>query len=217
MKNNNVKSWVCVNQNGTYKGDKTNLNKRKCWLIFGAVIVFLILATSIVLSVVFGVEINKLKSSQQQTFLTPLNVELFENQSNTMAISLLNNIVSGVSYNQQVKMVGSNLKSEQVVRCKTKLINSNNQEFDVVLTAPNNWILGTDGYYYFNGRVNGLTEQLIFDQIILPEGFSSNTKNKGSHYLIVTVECLNFSSAFAKNVWNSAPSDWLNSFGSGIE
>lgn len=203
-------------ENTEEKNKKIVISKTtKYGFISALIILAVLLVSSIVINFFQLVEYKKLQEEGVHTLLNVAEINVVENGSNSVGVSLLNDIISSVTYPQLVKMKSGVLNNAQVVRAKAMLINCDGEFYSVELGELNNWVEGADGYKYFNGVIDSSTEFIVSQQITLPEKFSSNNNNHNSHVLIVTIECLDFNNAVASKVWTTAPTEWLLEFGSG--
>lgn len=215
---NNVSIASTQNQAKTSatSSNQTVISKvKKYAFIWALIAVCVALIVSAVFNIFLSVKLSEFKNENQHSLLNSLNLDVAVNESVVKSVTLLNNIVSGIEYPQQVKVGGSKLVNEQVVRAKATLTNSDGEEFAVFLEPEVGWIEGDDGYVYFNGVVSNLTESFLTKKITLPEKFSSSTKNELTHTLTFVVESLNYSNGYASLIWQGAPAVWLETFGGG--
>ncbi len=219
MKINNKTSLKNKKEKELIKNDNNNQTllskKAKTWIVVGVILFSLLFAISVGFNIYGAMVINDLTKSQVQSLLSDCGINLKENQTQCVGISLLNNTIGGVEYPQQIKLKSGELENSVVVRIKAILINSDGKEYNVELKNSNEYVLGDDNYYYLNNVVNNQTENLLINGFILPNSFSVNNKISNSHIIVVYAETLSYDSGYANKIWENAPSEWLINYGSG--
>ncbi len=179
---------------------------------FCAVLTLMVVSTT--LNIVLGVKINAFNLNQNQTFLMPLGVDVSNNGSATKSVTMLSNIVGGVSYPQQVSISGAN-NSSQVVRAKAIVTNHLGEVFNAQIVPETGWEAGVDGYVYFNGVLNAGDVNVLTKQITLPSGFITLEGCEKNHVLTFVVESLNFDDGYAGLIWEGAPTLWAETYAFG--
>ena len=162
-------------------------------------------------SIIITNENRQLKANIGQGLTKNSEIVLGENQSQVAAISIVNNVVSGVNYPQKISINSNYIVSAQVLRAKAQVISSDCEVFDCEIKATNNWIKGGDGYYYYLNVVNSPDTFLLCEEVMLPIGFSIQNKNKNKHVLVVSAETITFNLGIITSVWGEAPKNWLYS------
>ncbi len=174
-------------------------------LIMLVFILFIVALIGVICGVTFGIEYYNLLPQIKHSFLSPVSVELVDNQSSLVTVSVLPNTMGNVDYNQLVKLNSSKLTTNQLVRGKVVITKHDGSVIDITLKNTDNWVKGSDGYYYYLGVVNSKSEVEFVDKLTLPTGVSDRF-----NYITFFVECINDDVGLANLVWKSAPLEWID-------
>lgn len=185
------------------------LKLTKITLIVLYVITVISLIGVSVYSIILTNQNQQLKQNMKQNFTKNGEVQVVDNQSSVVAFSMVNNVVSGVEYPQNVAINCNNLKDQSFIRAKANIISSDGDNYLTKLIVNSNWIVGDDGYYYYKNMVVPADTFELCGRVELPLGFSVENKSENKHVLVVTVETLPNNYDLIERVWVSAPNSWL--------
>lgn len=191
------------------KPNKGMLKTTKVVLITLYVLTVLALIGVSVYSIVLSNFNNQLMQNVKHDFTKQAEVKIVENESSVVALSMVNNVISGVEYPQNVAINCNNLKNDVFIRAKANVLSSDGDNYLAKLTVNSNWIVGDDGYYYYKNKVIPADNIELCSRVELPLGFSVENQSKNKHILVVTVETLLDNYNVISNSWINAPSSWL--------
>lgn len=191
------------------KPNKGMLKTIKVVLITLYVLTVLALIGVSVYSIVLSNFNNQLMQNVKHDFTKQAEVKIVENESSVVALSMVNNVISGVEYPQNVAINCNNLKNDVFIRAKANVLSSDGDNYLTKLTVNSNWIVGDDGYYYYKNKVIPADNIELCSRVELPLGFSVENQSKNKHILVVTVETLLDNYDIISNSWINAPSSWL--------
>lgn len=191
------------------KPNKGMLKTTKVVLITLYILTVLALIGVSVYSIVLSNFNNQLMQNVKHDFTKQAEVKIVENESSVVALSMVNNVISGVEYPQNVAINCNNLKNDVFIRAKANVLSSDGDNYLTKLTVNSNWIVGDDGYYYYKNKVIPADNIELCSRVELPLGFSVENQSKNKHILVVTVETLLDNYNVISNSWINAPSSWL--------
>lgn len=129
-------------------------------------------------------------------------VDLLPNSSNTAAFTFKGAAIRGVYYQHPIMAQMTVTSQNFVVRAKMT-VQTESQQIPVQIATDSNWIVGDDGYAYFENLVTGGQKILVANGYVLPDFCADQSK---SYNLCLIVETLEQNTDFDK-IW-SLPQDF---------
>jgi len=120
------------------------------------------------------------------------------------------------TYTQPIGISVPTNTSQSVLRCKLTLSNTGEAtSFPVKATTSDTWSLNEDDdYYYYNGKAASGDSIDFCTQIEVPKELTNLDANK-IYTITFQVEAIQYANGAASEVWTTAPSDWIESYGKG--
>lgn len=144
----------------------------------------------------------------------PVNINITQGGTSVAALTFAGTAMPGTSYTQPIGISVPANTSQSVLRCKLSLTNDDATTTDITATTSDQWVLGEDGYYYYNGSVNA-TDTLDFcSAITVPKSLTNTSANK-VYTVTFQVEAIQYANGAASEVWTTAPAEWTNAYGTG--
>lgn len=144
----------------------------------------------------------------------PVNINITQGGTSVAALTFAGTAMPGTSYTQPIGISVPANTSQSVLRCKLSLTNNDATTTDITATTSDQWVLGEDGYYYYNGSVNA-TDTLDFcSAITVPKSLTNTSANK-VYTVTFQVEAIQYANGAASEVWTTAPAEWTNAYGTG--
>ena len=120
----------------------------------------------------------------------------------------------GTTYSQPISVAMPAGTSDAVVRGKLSITNEDATTTDITAVTSTNWVLGEDGYYYYNGKMTASESKDFITSITVPKSLTNASANK-TYVITVQIEAIQYANGAAAEVWTTAPSSWITSYGSG--
>lgn len=183
---------------------KLNLKNKKLFIVF----MFLNIALISALIAIIVFQNMQLKQYESNVNITkPISINLVENNGSVATLKLPAHVVGELQLNQNIKYNNNTNNNKLVLRSKLIGCEKNFENFNVQAVVNDNWLIGEDGYYYYNKVLNSNTEYEFCSGIILPKFDKSNTNEKT---IVVMFETLDINKNAVNKKWNTAPIDWFS-------
>ncbi|MBE5746098.1 MAG: hypothetical protein E7359_02295 [Clostridiales bacterium] len=146
----------------------------------------------------------------------PVNINITQGGTNVEAFTFAGTAMPGTTYSQPIGVSIPENSSECVLRCKLTLSNTGEAtSFPVKATTSDTWSLNEDDdYYYYNGKAASGDSIDFCTQIEVPKELTNLDANK-IYTITFQVEAIQYANGAASEVWTTAPSDWIESYGKG--
>lgn len=175
------------------------------------IVLSIVLACSMITIGVLSYFVAAKTSHTSYTIGDPIKMVATPDGSSASAIIYPRNTLSGMSYKQKVEIFQSNNAQPTLIRAKFTLVSSTGDSEIVDAIVPQNWTVGGDGYYYYNGALLENTLIELCSAIQIPKALSSGDKRENC-VITVIVEGVTKSSGVAVSLWTSAPTGWIESY-----
>lgn len=144
----------------------------------------------------------------------PVNINITQGGANVEVLTFSGTAMPGTTYDQPIGVSVPTNTSQSVLRCKLSLGNTGSASLPVTATTSEDWVLGDDEYYYYNGSVNSGDTLTFCSSITVPTGLTNADANK-VYTITFQVEAIQYANGAASEVWTTAPTDWVNTYGKG--
>lgn len=170
------------------------------------------------LSLILGLTAAFFSASQTATgditLGDPVNINITQGGAAVQALTFAGTAMPGTTYDQPIGVSVPTNTSQSVLRCKLTLGNAGAASLAVTATTSDDWVLGDDEYYYYNGSVNAGDTLDFCSAITVPKGLTNEDANK-VYTITFQVEAIQYANGAASEVWTTAPTDWVNAYGKG--
>lgn len=175
------------------------------------VILSILLVASIVIGITGAFFTNTNTASGDITLGDPVNVSITQGGATVTTLTFSNKALPGDVYNQPIGVTVPDNSTSAVVRVKLTL--GDTLSTPVAVTTTSDWVKGDDNYYYYNGKLDANQSANFATAVTVPTTLTNTDANKVYNINIV-VEAIQYANSAAKTVWETAPEDWKNTYGS---
>ena len=149
------------------------------------------------------------------TLGNPVNIEITQGGTSVEALTFSGSAMPGTTYTQAIGVSVPANTSQAVLRCKLLLVNTGSASQSITATTSNQWVLGEDDYYYYNGTVSAGDTVDFCSAITVPKTLTNTDANK-VYTVTFQVEAIQYANGAASEVWTTAPQAWTTSYGTGV-
>lgn len=150
------------------------------------------------------------------TLGNPVNIKITQGGTAVDTLTFSGNALPGTSYTQAIGITIPAETSQSVLRAKLTLTNTGTASKNVTATTASTWTLAEDGYYYYNGIAKAEDSIDFCTAITVPKELENSDANK-VFTISFQVEAIQYANGAASEVWTTAPSDWVATYGNGTE
>lgn len=184
----------------------------------GTTLAIIALSVLLGLSLLFGLTAAffgaNATASGDITLGDPVNINITQGGATVSTLTFGGDALPGTVYSQPISVALPADTSDAVIRGKLTITNSNSAAVNVSAETPDTWTLGDDDYYYYNGKLAAGETADFVTSITVPKTLTNEDANK-TYALSVQIEAIQFANGAAAEVWTTAPTDWVSSYGSG--
>lgn len=184
----------------------------------GTTLAIVALSILLGLSLIFGVTAAFFSANKTATgditLGDPVDINITQGGTTVTTLTFNGDAMPGTVYSQPIAVAMPANTSDAVLRGKLTITNSDSASVNVVATTTDEWTLGDDNYYYYNGKVSAGESKDFVTAITVPKELTNEDANK-TFALSVQIEAIQFANGAASEVWTTAPADWISSYGSG--
>lgn len=145
----------------------------------------------------------------------PVNINITQGGANVEVLTFTGKAMPGTTYDQPIGVSVPTNTSQSVLRCKLTLGNTGEAtSYAITATTSEDWVEGDDDYYYYNGSVNAGDTLDFCSAITVPKELTNTDANK-IYTVTFQVEAIQYANGAASEVWTTAPTDWVNTYGKG--
>ena len=184
----------------------------------GTTLAIVALSILLGLSLIFGVTAAFFSATQTAagtiTLGNPVNITITQGGASVAALTFDGTAMPGTVYSQPIAVSMPANTSDAVIRGKLTITNTDTASLNVTAITNDSWTLGTDDYYYYNGKLSAGQSQEFVTSLTVPKGLTNLDANK-TYTITVQVEAIQFANGAASEVWTTAPSTWTTNYGSG--
>ena len=146
----------------------------------------------------------------------PVTVSITQGGATATSLTFSGDALPGTVYDQTIGISAPADMTEALVRAKLTITNTDGATTPVEATTTNNWVEGTDDYYYYNGTLTASTNIDFITAVTIPTTLTNEDANK-TFNIDVVVETIQKANNAANSVWTTAPADWLNTYSPVVE
>lgn len=184
----------------------------------GTTLAIIALSVLLGLSLLFGITTAFFSANASAggdiTLGDPVNINITQGGATVSTLTFAGNALPGTVYSQPIAVAMPVNTSDAVIRGKLTISNSDSASVNVQAVTPDTWILGDDDYYYYNGKLSAGESADFVTSITVPKSLTNEDANK-TYALSVQIEAIQFANGAAAEVWTTAPTNWVSSYGSG--
>ena len=210
---NNKKTTDLEKQQKATPVVKTKSKKSK-----GTTLAIVALSVLLCLSLVFGITAAFFSAGANATgnitLGDPVNVQITQGGAAVTTLTFTGSAMPGTVYSQPIAVKLPDSTSDAVIRGKLTITNSDTAATNVEAATPTTWQKGSDDYYYYKGKMVAGESQDFVTSITVPKSLENADANK-TFALSIQIEAIQFANGAAAEVWTTAPTDWVTSYGSG--
>lgn len=144
----------------------------------------------------------------------PVNIDITQGGASATSLVFSDAAMPGDIFDQAIQVSAPAGTSKAVLRAKLTISNDDGLSAPVTATTAEGWTLNDDDYYYYAGTIEAGNSVDFVTQVVVPTSLTNDDANK-TNTISVVVEAIQHANGAAKVVWTTAPTDWVNSYGSG--
>ena len=141
----------------------------------------------------------------------PVTISITQGGASVSSLSFDGDALPGTVYSQAIGVLAPSEMTEALMRAKLTITNTDGATTNVEANTTGDWRLGDDQYHYYNGTVNADDQIDFITTITIPTSLTNEDANK-TYTIDVIVETIQQANNAANTVWNTAPSDWLDTY-----
>lgn len=141
----------------------------------------------------------------------PVTISITQGGASVSSLTFDGDALPGTVYSQSIGVLAPPEMTEALMRAKLTITNSDGATTNVEASTTSDWQLGDDQYHYYNGTVNADDQIDFITTITVPTSLTNEDANK-TYTIDVIVETIQQANNAANTVWNTAPSEWLNTY-----
>ena len=180
-----------------------------------ATIAIIVLSVLLLASVVFGATLAYFNANADVTGTitlgNPVNINITQGGASVSTLTFDGTAMPGSVYNQPIGVSIPADTSNALLRAKLQLTDTTGATSKINATTNANWIAGEDDYYSYNGVAKSGDAIDFVTKVIVPTSLTNEDANKVFTVSII-VEAIQEANNAARDVWTSAPADWLTTY-----
>lgn len=141
----------------------------------------------------------------------PVTISITQGGASVSSLTFDGDALPGTVYSQAIGVLAPSEMTEALMRAKLTITNTDGATTNVEANTTGDWRLGDDQYHYYNGTVNADDQIDFITTITIPTSLTNEDANK-TYTIDVIVETIQQANNAANTVWNTAPSDWLDTY-----
>lgn len=141
----------------------------------------------------------------------PVTISITQGGASVSSLTFDGDALPGTVYSQAIGVLAPSEMTEALMRAKLTITNTDGATTNVEANTTDDWRLGDDRYHYYNGTVNADDQIDFITTITIPTSLTNEDANK-TYTIDVIVETIQQANNAANTVWNTAPSDWLDTY-----
>ena len=141
----------------------------------------------------------------------PVTISITQGGASVSSLTFDGDALPGTVYSQAIGVLAPSEMTEALMRAKLTITNTDGATTNVEANTTDDWRLGDDQYHYYNGTVNADDQIDFITTITIPTSLTNEDANK-TYTIDVIVETIQQANNAANTVWNTAPSDWLDTY-----
>ena len=141
----------------------------------------------------------------------PVTISITQGGASVSSLIFYGDALPGTVYSQSIGVQAPSEMTEALMRAKLTITNTDGATTNVEASTTSDWQLGDDQYHYYKGTVNADDKIDFITTITVPTSLTNADANK-TYTIDVIVETIQQANNAANAVWNTAPSDWLETY-----
>ena len=141
----------------------------------------------------------------------PVTISITQGGASVSSLTFDGDALPGTVYSQSIGVQAPSEMTEALMRAKLTITNTDGATTNVEASTTSDWQLGDDQYHYYKGTVNADDKIDFISTITVPTSLTNADANK-TYTIDVIVETIQQANNAANAVWNTAPSDWLETY-----
>ena len=141
----------------------------------------------------------------------PVTISITQGGASVSSLTFDGDALPGTVYSQSIGVQAPSEMTEALMRAKLTITNTDGATTNVEASTSSDWQLGDDQYHYYKGTVNADDKIDFITTITVPTSLTNADTNK-TYTIDVIVETIQQANNAANAVWNTAPSDWLETY-----
>lgn len=180
-----------------------------------ATIAIITLSVLLIASIAIGVTLAYFTATSTVTGTItlgdPVTISITQGGASVSSLSFPGDALPGSVYDQPIGITAPEDMTEALMRAKLTITNTDGATINVDAETTDDWVEGTDDYYYYNGSVTASDSIDFITAVTIPTGLTNEDANK-TYTIDVVVETIQKANNAANSVWTTAPSDWLETY-----
>ena len=181
----------------------------------GSSIAIIVLSVLLIASIGVGIALAYFTATTnvagQITLGDPVTISITQGGASAASLTFSSDALPGDVYNQAIGVSAPATMTEALMRAKLIITNTDGASTNVTATTTNDWVAGTDDYYYYNGTVNANDSINFVTAITIPTTLTNADANK-TFSVTVIVETVQKANNAVNSLWTTAPSTWVNTY-----
>lgn len=183
--------------------------------VSGTTVAIITLSILLVASIAIGVTLAFFATDANVagsiTLGDPVNINITQGGASVTSLTFDGTALPGKVYDQVIGVSVPQNTSPALLRAKLTISNTGGATVNVVATTVEAWDSAEDGYYYYNGTANAGDAIDFVTAITVPKALTNEDANKSFNVDII-VEAIQEAHGAAREVWTTAPTDWLDQY-----
>ena len=183
--------------------------------ISGSTIAIVTLSILLIATVAIGITLAYFTASETVagdiTLGDPVTISITQGGASASTLTFSNKALPGDVFDQAIGIAAPADMTEALMRAKLTIANADGATTNVEATATDQWQLGDDDYYYYNGSVVANANIDFITKVTIPTSLTNDDANK-TFNINVVVETIQRANNAANAVWTTAPSDWIDTY-----
>lgn len=171
-------------------------------------ILSILLIASIVFGITFAYFADATTVTGDITLGDPVLINITQDGVVVETFTFSDDALPGTVYDQEIAIAAPDDTTEAAIRAKITMTNEDVEANDFDLDTSEDWTLGDDGYYYYNGSLFAGNNIVLVNTITIPTSLTNESANK-IYTVAVLAEAIQNANGAVGDVWNTAPEDWI--------
>lgn len=183
--------------------------------VSGSTIAIITLAVLLVASIAIGITLAYFTASATVTgnitLGDPVTISITQGGATATSLTFDGKALPGTVYDQAIGIAAPATMTEALVRAKLTIANADGATTTVDADTTDEWIEGSDDYYYYEGSLTANENIDFITTITVPTSLTNADANK-TFNIDVVVETIQKANNAANAVWTTAPTEWLETY-----
>ncbi|MBO5910405.1 MAG: hypothetical protein J6Q15_02730 [Clostridia bacterium] len=193
----------------------SNVRLKERKRIKGSTIAIIVLSVMLIASIAVGVTLAYFTADANVAgnvgLGDPVNINITQGGSTVTSLTFSDDALPGHVYDQIIGISVPANTSDALLRAKLTISNADGLTLTVDATTVNTWVEGDDDYYYYNGVASAGDAIDFVTAVTIPTEMTNEYANK-TFNINISVEAIQEANNAARDVWTTAPTDWLDTY-----